>query len=341
MRKIYLLSLILLSACDDPEISKLRKAAENGNAVAQFNLGEEYYQGGKLKQNHTIGIEWYEKSAKQNNLQALEKLAQIYIDNEKHELALSYIGKLCHINEKNQTCKKKQDVEIQKIFYEANSHYKNNEIEELMEKIITFWEDYIYAGKLHGDNLIKYNRIILNYAKLAAEKNNAKALNLLGLFYSKFTVGITENYQLAREYFEKSSELGFETANLHLGNLYRYGTGVEKQPNVAKEYYEQVQNHNKPVAMYMIGQMYFCREIRDDKANNERRISIPNTNNISSFDDIVRENIKNNHYYDHDESMKYLQQSCQMGYNNSCDMINTLKKDHHTIMKFKQKICSF
>jgi TPR repeat protein len=42
-----------------------RKAADQGNAIAQHNLGYRYYTGDGVTQNHTEAVKWYRKAADQ------------------------------------------------------------------------------------------------------------------------------------------------------------------------------------------------------------------------------------------------------------------------------------
>ena len=50
------------------------KAAKQGVAMAQFNLGDVYYKGRGVKQNYKKAFEWYEKAAKQGHVDAQLKL---------------------------------------------------------------------------------------------------------------------------------------------------------------------------------------------------------------------------------------------------------------------------
>lgn len=58
--------------------SRLKKAAENGNAEAQFELGRIYGNGDGVPQDYETAIEWLEKAASQNHPKAQESLGSIY-----------------------------------------------------------------------------------------------------------------------------------------------------------------------------------------------------------------------------------------------------------------------
>src|SRR5215831_11903976 len=57
-------ALLLLSGCGDG-VDALRKAAEQGNAQAQSNLGAMYQDGKVVPQSDTEAVKWYRKAAEQ------------------------------------------------------------------------------------------------------------------------------------------------------------------------------------------------------------------------------------------------------------------------------------
>jgi len=58
-------------------VEMLRKAAEQGHAGAQCNLGRRYYDGEGVEQNEKEAVKWLNKAAVQNNYFAQEILKQI------------------------------------------------------------------------------------------------------------------------------------------------------------------------------------------------------------------------------------------------------------------------
>ena len=58
---------------DDTEaVAWYRKAAEQGDNSAQFNLGWMYYYGRGIEENYTIASEWFRETAKQGHERARE-----------------------------------------------------------------------------------------------------------------------------------------------------------------------------------------------------------------------------------------------------------------------------
>ena len=54
-----------------------RKAAEQGYAPAQFNLGNAYYNGERVRQDKSEGISWIRKAARQGDSYAQSALTQL------------------------------------------------------------------------------------------------------------------------------------------------------------------------------------------------------------------------------------------------------------------------
>ena len=62
-------------------VAWFRKAAEQGNDVAQYNLGEMYREGRGVPQDEGEATTWYKKAAEQGNEDAKKALEQLGITN--------------------------------------------------------------------------------------------------------------------------------------------------------------------------------------------------------------------------------------------------------------------
>ena len=60
----------------------LRKSAEEGDASAQFRLGQLYDEGTGVPQDHRRAMEWFEKAAKQGHVGAQVNLGTLYLRGE-------------------------------------------------------------------------------------------------------------------------------------------------------------------------------------------------------------------------------------------------------------------
>jgi TPR repeat protein len=76
-----------------------KKAAEQGNTIAQFNLGVMYDKGQGVRQDYQKAFYWYKKSAAQGNSMAQENLGAMYYNGQgvrqDISLAKEYFGKAC------------------------------------------------------------------------------------------------------------------------------------------------------------------------------------------------------------------------------------------------------
>ncbi len=83
MKRIFLLLAALLIAAPvlaaDVDIDALRKKAEQGDALAQLNLGAAYDNGMGVPRDVDKAIEWYKKSADQGLAEAQFNLAHILV----------------------------------------------------------------------------------------------------------------------------------------------------------------------------------------------------------------------------------------------------------------------
>lgn len=76
-----------------------RKSAEQGNPAAQNNMGAAYSNGwGNLTQNKETAIYWYKKAAEKNGAFPQKNLGRIYEDKENYEEAFIWYKKAAEHN---------------------------------------------------------------------------------------------------------------------------------------------------------------------------------------------------------------------------------------------------
>jgi TPR repeat protein len=64
----------------EPSVENFIKAAEKGDAHAQLELGEMYYEGKEVIKDYDIAYKWYKKAADQGDADAQYKLGCFYCD---------------------------------------------------------------------------------------------------------------------------------------------------------------------------------------------------------------------------------------------------------------------
>ncbi len=302
MRTLPFLLLLMLFGCEDSEITKIRKEAENGNAIAQFHLAEQYYNGGKLKQDKNEGVSWYEKSANQGNIEAIKKLTSIYISDKQYKNAITYIDKICDYDKKENFCKNKKSIEKDYYIYQIKQYLNENNLDEFINSAELYTDKYINKSDSYDEHAKELYQIIIK----AREKNNAFSeseviANLLGWMY-EVGYGTDKNYNLAKQLYLDASNKNFESATYNLARLYQNGKGVIKDYAKAKSLYEKVLGKNRKLALYQIGVMEICNSTLL-YFSEERRVRM----------------------YETSAARNYIVDSCNLGFELACDLENHKK----------------
>jgi hypothetical protein len=88
-----------------------------------------------------------------------------------------------------------------------------------------------------------------------ATRGNVSAQNQLGQIYATGR-GVTQDYAIARSWFEKAAAQGHGWALYQLGQLFADGSGVPQDYKKAREWWEQASAHGVAQAQYNLGQLY-------------------------------------------------------------------------------------
>jgi len=77
--KIWIVCLILvsISLVRSQVPGDLQKIADQGDATAQYSIGDMYYEGQGVTKDPAQAMQWYKKAADQGNSDAKAKIAQI------------------------------------------------------------------------------------------------------------------------------------------------------------------------------------------------------------------------------------------------------------------------
>ena len=186
-------------------LSQLRKQSEQGDLVAQNELGQLYESGKEIPKNYVKAREWYLKAADQGLAEAQNNLGLIY----------DY-GRGVKVD-----------------FIKAK---------ELYEKAAEqgYAVAYLNLGYLYENG----QGVSQNYAKAmslfdqAVKHGHTSALVNIGYFY-EMGKGVQQDYAKAKALFEKAISKGHTSAWGRLGYLYENGFGVTKDYQKALDCYEK------------------------------------------------------------------------------------------------------
>ncbi len=174
------------------------KAAEQGQMVAQNNLGNLFYNGKfDVAQNFSTAFFWYQKSAAQGYALGERGLANCYLNG--HGVAANPI----RATELFQSAANKGEADAQNhigwLYYQGNG----------------VAQDYAQA---------------MSWYRKAADQGHADAQNNVGWLYYHGN-GVAQDYAQAMFWYRKAADQGHAEAEANIGALFEEGNGVEK--NVA------------------------------------------------------------------------------------------------------------
>lgn len=200
--------------------NKIRKAAEKGNAEAQYELGRDYQigfsilnDGFRIDENEELANFWYLKAAK-----SYQKLAEQGDPIAQIKLAGMYS------REKGVEYDQEESV----FWYRLAADQGHPEA--------LFWLGWHYQK---GSGVDQNNKEAARYYRQAAEKGDSSAQFAL---FEAFTLGrgVKQDYEQAANWCHKAADRGRPTAKIHLANLYLEGRGVERDEKLSEYWLRKV-----------------------------------------------------------------------------------------------------
>jgi TPR repeat protein len=182
-----------------------KKAAEQGYADAQNNLGQCYELGEGVAQNKEEAVKWYRKSAEQGHAGAQCNLGYCYdcgegVAQDKEE-AVKWYGKSAEQGHARAQCNL----------------------------------GYCYQ---YGGGVAQNKEEAVKWYRKSAEQGNSVAQNNLGYCYA-YGEGVAQNKEEAVKWYRKSAEQGHAVAQCNLGLCYEYGRGVRKNKAEARKWQQK------------------------------------------------------------------------------------------------------
>jgi TPR repeat protein len=167
-------------------------SAEQGYALAQYNLGNLYCNGLGVTQDYAKARHFYELAAEQGNAFAQFNLGSLYDHGEGVT----------------------EDYAKARHFYQLAAEQGN-----------AFAQ--INLGNLYhqGQGVTQDYAKARHFYELAAEQGNALAQTNLGILYDQ-GLGVTQDYAKARHFYELAAQQGNTWAQNNLGNLYCHSLGI-------------------------------------------------------------------------------------------------------------------
>ena len=238
-----------------------RKAANQGDAEAQYEVGLCYANGIGVVQDCVESVIWFRKSAEQGDAEAQVALGSCYMRGE---------GVVRDFNEAMKWYQKaaKQDVAFAK--YWIGFFYENGlGVEANITEAIKWYVQAEHQGLdlaqyslglcyLNGDGVARDIEKAFSLLLKAAEQGFVNAQSLVGAAYYTGRDGIVEqNLVEAEKWFRKAAERGEAVAQFRLAMMYFHGVGVAVNYEESVKWFERAaKENNVPKAQLMLGICY-------------------------------------------------------------------------------------
>jgi hypothetical protein len=253
-----------------PEVQELRLAAEQGDAEAQFKLGDALEYGKGIYKDTEEAIHWFRQAAEQGHIQSKYYL-YLYLNNDEGIYWLHQLAKQGYAEAQLNLARKYQNENItQFIYWLRQAAEQEDTVNELTREFSDIessqnWARFelgrIYeygkegVAKDYEQALFWYQKAVEHGSKLAkglvenlqqqmqsieecrqaAEQGDAEAQYWLGgeEYHS-------ENHEKALEFYQKSAKQGHINAQFHLAQIYENGQGVAQNQEQAIYWYRQI-----------------------------------------------------------------------------------------------------
>ena len=260
MKNLFLALSILLVANaygQDSNMRKIMRLAEKGDAQAQMELADAYFNGkGGLKRSFQDAVVWLEKAAEAGDVNAQYQIAQCYMEGKgvakSEEKGVEWLTKVAEGG----------NADAQRQL--ALCYRDGRGVAQSNEKYF-FWIEKVADGEKPetqldlakayyvGDGVKKD----LNKARFWAEKSSAKGNLEAEYLLAKWAYEASPNSPDALQKLMKVAEKGNPEAQNAIGQAYLNGKGVTKSEEKAIEWLEKAAAKGSAEALYTMGNFYF------------------------------------------------------------------------------------
>jgi hypothetical protein len=210
-----------------------RKAAEQGNAAARYNLGCCYEHGWGVDKCRHQALELYQRAAEQGLAAAAVRLAHLLFDGiPAEDLGLRHFSEL--------------PPDREAAFRELRRLCAANYAPAKLELAVLLCDD----PALRKDNAEEIGRL----AREAAEAPDATVA--AKLFYARCLrhgIGLIPNPMLALKLYKEAAERGDPSGMAAYGRMLEFGMGTKPDPAGALELYEKAAKLGDPSGMVFLG----------------------------------------------------------------------------------------
>ena len=224
-------------------MAEFRNAAEQGDAEAQFKVGQSYYKGNGVEKDLVEATKWLRKAADQGDAKAQTLLGCCYADD-------NYAAK--DMTESIKWIRKAADQGFAKAQSILGMFYCNGiGVEKDMVEAAKWFSKAAEQGDATAQNSlggcyyfgngIAIDKVeAVKWFSKAAEQGECTSQFMLAFCYVNGDGGVKQDIDEAEKWYRKSAEQGFAAAQYALGVLYAGGArGIEKNDAEAVKWFQK------------------------------------------------------------------------------------------------------
>ena len=239
-------------------LSEWKASADQGNSVAQHNLGLMYTLGDGVPQNYVEAMKWYRLAANQGYAYAQHNIGLMYdkgngveqnygqavkwyrLAGEGGNVRAQFILGLWYSIGDQVSQNNEEAVKWYRLATDQGHERAQLFLASMYALGLGVPRDYIEAEKLY---------------RLAADQENAEAQFNLGTIYANGK-GVTQNYIEAMKWYRLAANQRHAKAQNNLGAIYDYGYGVLVDDVEAVRWYRRSADQGSANAQFNLGKMY-------------------------------------------------------------------------------------
>lgn len=229
-------------------------AADQGHAEALYRLAELYNSGGGTAINHTEACKYFQLYVFTSDTSA--PFSSDYLPEANFKLANCYLKGVFVPEDVNLAAgffKTAADNHHGAAAYELALLHQNNKLKvnNISEAAIYHSLSMSFFHGFKGGHGSRNSTVSLNFLLDAADKGNAIAQNIVGIYYERGT-GVTRNIITAIAYYHAAAEGGSIVAHFNLGRVF----GIESKSNqnmfIAYKHHRYAAERGHALAQYYL-----------------------------------------------------------------------------------------
>ena len=245
------------SGDDVAAVEWYRKAADQGFAEAQFNLGKMYSAGLGVGRNKKEAENWYRKAADQGFADAQCSLGEMLDASRSCKFSQEAV----------EWYRKAAEQGLADAQFNLGKMYASGSGVSKNEKEAVHWfrksAEQGFADAQFSFGMTLYNgrggdqdhQEAAKWFRKAAEQGIAEAQNNLGAMCGE-GLGVGKDQKEAANWYRKAAEQGIAVAQFNLGAMYEQGVGVDKDEKEAVKWYRKSAEQGFADAQFNLGVMY-------------------------------------------------------------------------------------